>query len=80
MRVMNNIFTITATLNELEFLMGTIYPPAFMALGDGMALADIQRTVNSYSPVLDKAGVDFPPELVELYPVSYTHLTLPTKA
>ena len=67
MRVMNNIFTITATLNELEFLMGTIYPPAFMALGDGMALADIERTVNAYSPVLDKAGVDFPSELIELY-------------
>ena len=58
---------ITATLNDLEFLMATVHPPAFLALGDGLPLKVIQRTVNAYSPVLEKAGVDFPTELVELY-------------
>lgn len=58
---------ITATLNDLEFLMATVHPPAFLALGDGLPLKVIQRTVNAYAPVLEKAGVDFPTELVELY-------------
>lgn len=59
--------SITATLNDLEFLMATVHPPAFLALGEGLPLKVIQRTVNAYTPVLEKAGVDFPTELVELY-------------
>lgn len=59
--------SITATLNDLEFLMATVHPPAFMALGDGLPLEAIRRTVTGYTPVLEKAGVDFPTELVELY-------------
>ncbi|WP_087117627.1 SMI1/KNR4 family protein [Corynebacterium urinipleomorphum] len=58
---------ITATLNDLEFLMATVHPPAFLALSDGLPLNVIQRTVNAYTPVLEKAGVDFPAELVELF-------------
>lgn len=66
-RIYHEGMNITATLNELEFLMATVHPPAFLALGDGLPLGDIQRMVNVYSPVLEKADVDFPAELVELY-------------
>lgn len=67
MRAMNTTKNITATLNELEFLMATVHPPAFMALGDGLALHEIERKVHAYSHVLEQAGVTFPFELVELY-------------
>ena len=74
MRAMNTTKNITATLNELEFLMATVHPPAFMALGDGLALHEIERKVHAYSHVLEKAGVPFPFELVELYHLSLIHI------
>lgn len=58
---------ITATLNELEFLMSSVHPPAFLQIGNGMPLDDIRRTVKAYEPLLQPAGIDFPFELIELF-------------